>query len=113
MELPKFTVLVRDADEHAAEHVVTIRHGDQLRAELEGPRLRLPALDDAPIAYMTLWCWAALVRSGAYDGKAAQFLGQAPAFDGDCLGVEEYEEQRFPGDPEGPEDPTQRAAVTG
>lgn len=53
--------------------VVTITHGDQLRAELEGPRHGLHSMKDAPMHYTTLWVWAAMVRSGTYAGKFGQF----------------------------------------
>jgi hypothetical protein len=47
-----------------AIHRVTVVHADQLVAEQAGPRYGLRAMTDAPMAYATLWCWAALSRMG-------------------------------------------------
>jgi len=45
-------------------HRVTILHADQLVAEQAGPRYGLAAMTTAPMAYATLWTWAALRRMG-------------------------------------------------
>lgn len=64
---PKFAVLIADPTEEdpeaTTELIVTILHGDQLRAELEGPKNKLPKLQDAPQHYSALWVWAALTRT--------------------------------------------------
>lgn len=46
------------------DHVVTVTHGDMLRAELEANKLRLPGHSEAPINAATLWVWAAMARLG-------------------------------------------------
>jgi hypothetical protein len=106
--LPRFTVLVANGDQEPVEHTVTIRHGDQLRAELEAPRHGLPSMEHAPMHATTLWVWCALVREGLYAGKARDFIN------GDCLGLEAArdDEGGFPGTPETPADPTQPADDT-
>jgi hypothetical protein len=53
--------------------VVTITHGDQLRAELEGKRHGLESMKDAPLHYTTIWVWAAMVRTGDYADKFGAF----------------------------------------
>jgi hypothetical protein len=45
-------------------HRVPILHADQLVAEQAGPRYGLGELNSAPMAWTTLWCWAAMRRTG-------------------------------------------------
>ena len=45
-------------------HRVVILHADQLVAEQAGPRYGLVKMTDQPMAYGTLWTWAALTRAG-------------------------------------------------
>jgi hypothetical protein len=58
-----------------AVHRVMVRNGDQLRAELEANRLRLPGLKDAPLHATSLWIWAACAREGLTQAKALDFIG--------------------------------------
>ncbi|GEP40613.1 hypothetical protein NPS01_42760 [Nocardioides psychrotolerans] len=86
MTLPRYTVLVADVEhpgdpDHASEHQVTILHGDQLRAELEGPRNMIPGMDKAPMHGITLWLWAALMRTHAVDQPFQEFLPRLLAFE--------------------------------
>lgn len=53
---------------------VLVRNGDQLRAELEANRLRLPGLKDAPLHATSLWLWAACAREGLTQAKALDFI---------------------------------------
>jgi hypothetical protein len=81
MNRPAYHVWMNPApDEHGDTHaapeyvgVVTVTHGDQLRAELEGPKQGLPSMKDAPMHYATIWVWAAMVRAGTYAAKFGQF----------------------------------------
>lgn len=113
MTLPRYRVLVADPDhpadpDHASEHEVTILHGDQLRAELEGPRNALPGMDVAPMHGITLWIWAALLRTHALDVPFQEFMQR-------MLGFEDLEPDSgaLPGDPATPADPTRPAALSG
>lgn len=54
---------------------VTVIYGDMMRGELEGSRLRLPAMKETPMHYTGLWVWAALVRTGVYDRDFKTFQG--------------------------------------
>lgn len=109
VSLPRYLVLVADPDhpgdpEHATEHEVTILHGDQLRGELEGPRNMLPGMDVAPMHGVTLWCWAALLRTHVLvDVPFQEFLTR-------MLGFEDLDEDNgsMPGEPATAADPTQR-----
>lgn len=74
--LSKPTYLVEVGDEVLT---VAIGSGDQLRAELEQQRLNLPA--KAAMHLTTLWIWAALVRMGLEDRKAAAFIADPPEWD--------------------------------
>lgn len=76
--LSRFTVLVDNEDPESPgdEHTVTVRHGDQLRAELEGPKHGLTSIEAAPMHYMTLWVWAALTREGKTTVNFQTFKGQ-------------------------------------
>jgi hypothetical protein len=110
MKLQRYTVLVADLDhpedpDHAAEHTVTILHGDQLRAELEGPRNGIPAMDQAAMHGITLWIWAALMRTHVIDQPFMEFLPR-------MLGFEDPDAET-PADQKGLPDPTQQAAGTG
>lgn len=111
--LPRYTVLVADPDhpddpDHAVEHTVTIRHADQLRAELEGPRNAIPGMDVAPMHGITLWIWAALVRTGAVDDPFQAFLPRMLGFAdaGADTGA-------LPGQVATPADPTRPTAASG
>lgn len=53
--------------------LVTVTYADQLRGELEGRKLGLGSMADAPMHYATVWVWAALVRTGRYTGKFGDF----------------------------------------
>lgn len=110
--LPRYRVLIADPEHpedpaHAAEHDVTILHGDQLRAELEQPRNGLPGMDVAPMHGITLWIWAALLRTHVLPlgTDVQEFLVR-------MLGFEDLGEDNgaFPGAPATAADPTQRVA---
>ena len=113
MTLPRYRVLVADPEhpddpEHGVEHEVTILHGDQLRGELEGPRNGLPAMDQAAMHGITLWIWAALMRTHAIDQPFQEFLPRMLGFEdaGDDTGA-------LPGEVATPADPTRPAAGSG
>lgn len=79
---PRYEVWVTTEDTpDPVRHEVTVTHGDQLRAELEGPRHGLRKMQDAPLHYTTLWCWCALVRTGAYSGPFQQFKNDVAQLD--------------------------------
>jgi hypothetical protein len=64
-----------DADDDGIRHVeVVIRNGDQLRAELEANKLRLPRLTEAPLHATSLWVWAVCARTGETQSPAAEFI---------------------------------------
>lgn len=106
MDLPRYTVLYVDDNGDQHEESVTILHGDQLRAELLGPRLGLPAMKDAPMHYTSLWVYSALVRLKKYEGKPQ-------AWKSACLGLEALDNDTgaAPGQPETAADPTQPVVV--
>lgn len=55
-------------------HQVLVRNGDQLRAELEANKLRLPIIKDAPLHATSLWLWAACARLGLTDANSQDFI---------------------------------------
>lgn len=55
-------------------HEVLVRSGDQLRAELEQTKLRLPGLKAAPLHATALWIWAACARLALTDTPALEFI---------------------------------------
>lgn len=57
---------------------VVIMSGDQLRAELEAPRLAMPPLREAPMNATALWVWAALVRLHLIETPAGEFMASPP-----------------------------------
>jgi hypothetical protein len=63
--------------------LVRVSAGDQLRAELEAKRLHLGSAKDSPMHLTVLWLWAALVRTGGFDGTFAAFRDRCVAFDPD------------------------------
>lgn len=69
---PRFTVYLNPLDDgDPTEHVVTITHQDQLRAELELSRASIPPR--AALNMTNAWCWAAMVRLGLYSGPWDRF----------------------------------------
>jgi hypothetical protein len=62
-------------------HKVTILHADQLVAEQAGPRYGLTDMKAAPMAYATLWTWAALKRTGAEPPEFPLFKGRVIALE--------------------------------
>lgn len=77
-----FTVYLDDPDQPDAEpieHVVEVRAGDQLRAELEGKK-RGVKLEDA-MHQSHLWVWAAMVRTGTFAGKFEEFVDRCVQLD--------------------------------
>lgn len=58
------------------DHLVTVTHGDQLRAELEASKLHLPEMSKAPMTYTTLWVWCALARQGLTTANYMKFQNQ-------------------------------------
>lgn len=98
LELPRYVVYVVDhgvttdpnvpADAlPVAEHVVTIHHTDQLRAELELANAGVQARQ-AQLHMTNAWCWASLVRQGLYSGPWQRFAAQ------DCRGIQEPTEDQ-------------------
>lgn len=93
LELPRYVVYLVD---HSApsepntppdqlpvtEHLVTVHHADQLRAELELASAGVPARG-TNMHLTDCWCWAALVRTGDYSGPWQRFAAQ------DCRGIQE------------------------
>lgn len=75
MKIETHTYAVALAGEDEAREV-TVIYGDMLRGELEGGRLHLPPIKEAPMHYTALWVWAALVRTGAYDRDFRTFQGE-------------------------------------
>jgi hypothetical protein len=78
-----------EADSHGLLHrEVLVRNGDQLRAELEASKLRLPHIKVAPLHATSLWLWAACARlgytdSGAQDFMATELVSYRPVAEGD------------------------------
>jgi hypothetical protein len=80
MKLPTYSVWIDGPDGEPVEHQLAIRNGDRLRAELEAPR-HIPASLSAKASgfhLMTLWCWAAAVREGVFEGKFVEFAAACP-----------------------------------
>ena len=89
---PVFRVYLNPMDDgDPAEHVVTITHQDQLRAELELNRNNISTR--AALNMTNAWCWAAMVRSGNYVGPWDRFK------DFDCAGVESEDDDGVAVDP--------------
>jgi hypothetical protein len=78
-----------EADSHGhVHHVILVRNGDQLRAELEAAKLRLPHIKAAPLHATSLWLWAACARLGLTECQAQDFISTElvsyhPVKDGD------------------------------
>lgn len=100
LELPRYVVYVVDHDTPSepdtpadqlpvVEHIVTIHHADQLRAELEmaGQLAHVP-MKQAQLHLTSAWCWASLVRQGLYSGPWQRFQTQ------DCRGIQEPTEDQ-------------------
>lgn len=80
MEMPRFNVLLADSPDteegSTTELEVTIRHGDQLRAELEAPKHGLNDMAVTPMHFTTLWIWAALLRTKVITDDFRTFKGR-------------------------------------
>jgi hypothetical protein len=63
-------------------HHVVVHHADQLRAELEASKLKLDARK-FPMHLSSLWLWASMVRTGAFDATYAEFKRAMVAYDPD------------------------------
>ena len=122
INVPRFTVALAAADvglEEALDlgepdgytvHRVAIMHADQLLAEQAGPRYGLgDDMRKAPVAYTTLWCWAALRRLGVDVAEFPLFktrvLSLDPIKDDDAAPAD------TPDDLAGLVDPTRSAAA--
>lgn len=93
-----YTVGLNTEDGHT-EQVVEVTPADMLRAETEGRRYGLPAnIQDAPLGYTTLWCYVAMVRTGAYAGKWQQFV-QVDLYDFEPVKAEDGEQAGTTVDP--------------
>lgn len=108
MPIPKTPLVVTlarptETDPDATVDVkVSVIHPDRLRAEQVAARIGgLPEMKAAPLTFTTLWCWAALKRTGQIDVDARTFLDDV------CLGVE-----KDPDESAADVDPTQRAQGT-
>lgn len=88
--------------EATVEHRVRILNGDQLRAELEGPRHKLTDLKAMPLHFQTLWIWASLTRTHVIDDDFRTFKPRLLA----------YKAVKDDGDPEAGADPTPPGAAT-
>lgn len=70
MRKPTFKVQLADD----SEHVVQVLHGDQLRAELEAGKRKLPLdYEAAPVHHTTLWVWSACLREGLTEQDSITF----------------------------------------
>lgn len=98
-----FHPVTEDGDRGAepVELEVLITHQDKLRAETEARTKRglAGSLGEAPITWMTLFAWYALVRTGAYHGSWEGFKNR------DCVDIQEGDAERV--------DPTQPAPASG
>lgn len=74
LALPRMRVAI-NVDDQAGSHVaqwdITIRHADQLRAELEAGQYGIRREHAFHLA--DLWAWAACVRLGLFTGKFKEF----------------------------------------
>jgi len=71
-----FLVLLEDPEHPEAEpveHRVEIRAVDQLTAESEAKGMGLGAPQNMPITVTYLWAWAALRRTGVFEGRFRDF----------------------------------------
>lgn len=62
-------------------HRVVVNGTDQLRAELEGRKLGLVKLEQAPMHLTALWLWASLTRTGSIDLAFPAFRDALLSFD--------------------------------
>lgn len=81
----------------AGEYTVTLRMGDQLRAELEGKRQGLAEPHKNPLHLQALFAWAAMVREGHFTGKFGEFKTA-------CAFTEDESEDEDAGTPVDPTD---------
>jgi hypothetical protein len=74
-QMPRTTMRVWIArpDDQVTFHHVTVRHTDKIAAERALKGLGQNDLELAQ-TMMTAWAWAALKRTGDYDGQLARFL---------------------------------------
>ena len=85
LKRPKFEVWTSELPDDAPadtppDHVVLVTSGDQLRAELEAKRIKLPGLEEAPLNTAGLWVWASMARQGLTQLKAGEFMANPPEF---------------------------------
>jgi len=86
-----------DADSHGLRHLeVLVRNGDQLRAELEANKLRIPHIKQAPLHATSLWLWAACARLGYTDSGAQDFIST------ELVNYKPLEQEAEPVDPTAP-----------
>lgn len=75
-----------DDDELVYHHVV-VNNGDQLRAELEAGQHKIKPREQ-PMHLTTMWVWAAMVRTGDYEGRWPAFKLACIAYDQDTARAE-------------------------
>lgn len=110
MGLWRPTYLVELLDDPAATdaegtvYTVKVMHGDQLRAELEAAkhRVRTSGEDAHVLGLTSLWCWAAMARTGDTDLGWPDWRKRVAVIER----VKAPDEAPAPGDPDPSLDPT-------
>lgn len=110
LTVDRYRVLLTDADPAVmpSEHVVSVIHGDRVRAELEAGKRGIPAMQTAPMTFLGLWLWAACLREKVLaDVTYDDFQDRLLNFE------EVADEPQFPGSPVTPDamGPTTEAAT--
>lgn len=85
LSIPRFAVLLAaptaEDPDATIELEAKILHGDQVRAELEGPKHGLKDLGETPLAFTGLWIWASLARQHLIEDKYPDFKRRLLTFE--------------------------------
>lgn len=79
-------------DDELHYHHVVVSNGDQLRAELEGNKLKVGGRDN-PMHMTNLWLWAAMARTGIHDLNFRDFKLRCVSYDPDQERAEPHDKE--------------------
>lgn len=113
LTVPRYGVIVADENhpddpDHATYHEIRILNGDRLRAELEAPAHGIFDAEEVPQHVVSLWIWAALMRTHIIEQKFGDFLPRLLHW-GD---LDKNQAPDAPAEPGSPGDPTRPGALT-
>lgn len=75
----QYRVLMDDGTDEGTEHVVTVIHGDQIRASATARSRKVPGLDAAPLDHASLWAWHAMTRLELTDLRYTEWVDKVLA----------------------------------